>query len=221
MTCRETHAPAPRLGLRERNKAKRKRAILEATRELLRSSPEREPSKEEIAELAEVAPATVYNLVGHRHRIWQALAADFTDRLEAELESAPARDPIAQVRRIIELTVSMFVGDPVVNTWILRRWEHSGLVLERGPIGPLQRALRAAQDAGCLRKDVGAGILASNIATASVGALHQWAAGQLDDAQLRQRIRFATEVTLAAVAPDVQRRRLLTSLRRYAREVRT
>ena len=56
-------------GLREKNKAKRRAAILDAAVELLNVHPWHEVPNEQIAARAEVAPATVYNLVGTRERL--------------------------------------------------------------------------------------------------------------------------------------------------------
>ncbi|MGA4844968.1 TetR/AcrR family transcriptional regulator [Streptomyces sp. G5(2025)] len=72
-------------GLREHHKAQRRARILDATRELLRESPESVISTERIAERAAVAPATVYNLIGPREKVWEALAAGFMDELERRL----------------------------------------------------------------------------------------------------------------------------------------
>ena len=71
--------PAPG-GLRERNRERRIAQILEATRELLREAPHESPSVERIAQRAEVAPATVFNLIGPRESIWAALVGRHAGR---------------------------------------------------------------------------------------------------------------------------------------------
>ena len=53
-------------GLRERNKAKRREAIVDSALALLRQHELHEVSIERVAAGAEVSPATVYNLVGGR-----------------------------------------------------------------------------------------------------------------------------------------------------------
>src|SRR5882672_849676 len=98
-------------GLREQHKAQRRLRILEATRELLRASPQSVISTERIAERAEVAPATVYNLIGPRDKIWAALAVGFMDELDRRLAAMGAGDP----REVVRSTVQLFVDDPVVS----------------------------------------------------------------------------------------------------------
>jgi len=210
--------PAPPIeGLRDRNKALRRAAILDATRELLRAAPGQEPTRRAIAERAGVAPATVYNLVGDRAQIWQALADALLADLEQNLSARPASNPLTRVRQIVDMTVQMFIDDPAVSTRVLQRWEQSGLVLRRGPIGALAQALAEAQEQALLGGQIDARSLAWNIGTSCVGAVHQWAAGQLDAPQLRVRVRLAAELTMAAVAEEPVRARLTGGLRRRLR----
>ncbi|MBW5420623.1 TetR family transcriptional regulator [Streptomyces sp. BG9H] len=196
-------------GLRARHKAQRRGRILEATRELLRESPESVISTERIAARAEVSPATVYNLIGPRDKIWEALAADFMDELESRLGAEGAGD----AREVVRSTVQLFVGDPVVSRRMVREWEDSGLVLRRGPLTHLRRALADARARGLLRADVDTDALAAVVSTACLGALHQWVAAMTDDDQFLVRTLLALDVALAAAAADPHRDRLLAPLR--------
>jgi len=204
-------------GLRERHKRRRRDAILEAVRDLLREEPDREPTKEQIAERAEVAPATVYNLVGTRAQLWQALADDFMVQLERRLGDARGGDPIARVRRLVQGLAALMVEEPVVSRRMVRGWEESGLMLRREPIGRLVDVLRSAQEAGVLLADVDALRLASSIGTACVGAIHQWAAGVIDDRRFVARALFAADLAMAAAATSAHRPRLLRALRKGPR----
>ncbi|MGR8007568.1 TetR/AcrR family transcriptional regulator [Streptomyces hypolithicus] len=199
-------------GLREQHKAQRRIRILEATRELLRDSPESVISTERIAERAEVAPATVYNLIGPRDKIWEALAAGFMDELERRLESLGAGDP----REVVRSTVQLFVADPVVSRRMVREWEESGLVLDRSPLTQLRQAMADARTQGLLRADIDTDALAAVVGTSCVGALHQWVAALLDDDRFLARALFALDVALAAAATDPYRDQLLTPLRTRA-----
>lgn len=78
-------------GLREQHKARRRMRILEATRELLRHGPDSVISAERIAERAEVAPATVYNLIGPRDKIWEGGSPAY-DRARFDV---PGRDRVS------------------------------------------------------------------------------------------------------------------------------
>ncbi|WP_020666002.1 TetR/AcrR family transcriptional regulator [Amycolatopsis nigrescens] len=196
-------------GLRAQHKAQRRVRILDATRELLRDGPEAVISTERIAERAEVAPATVYNLIGPRDKIWQALAAGFMDELERRLAARGAGDP----REVVRSTVGLFAGDPVVSRRMVREWEDSGLVLDRSPLTQLRQAIAEARAQGVLRADINTDALAASVATSCVGALHQWVAGLIDDDRFLAHALFALDVALAAAATDAHRDRLLAPLR--------
>ena len=196
-------------GLRERHKAQRRIRILEATRELLRDSPESMISTERIAERAQVAPATVYNLIGPRDKIWEALAADFMDELDRRLAASGAAGP----RDVVRSTVQLFVDDSVVSRRMVREWEASGLVLVRSPLTQLRQAMADARTQGLLRADVDTDALATMVGTSCVGALHQWVAALIDDDRFLARALFALDVALAAAAADPHRDQLLAPLR--------
>ncbi|MFD9336210.1 TetR/AcrR family transcriptional regulator [Streptomyces sp. NPDC060028] len=204
-------------GLREQHKAQRRLRILDATRELLRDSPESVITTERIAERAGVAPATVYNLIGPRDKIWEALAVGFMDELERHLAAlgagagagAGAGDP----QEVVGSTVRLLVGDPVVSRRMVREWEESGLVLDHSPLTQLRQAMADARTQGLLRADIDTDALAIVVATACVGALHQWVAALIDDDRFLARALFALDVALAAAAADPYREQLLAPLR--------
>jgi AcrR family transcriptional regulator len=206
-------APLP-AGLRERHKERRRRAILQAVRDLLRDGAETDLTKDRIAERAEVAPATVYNLVGTRARLWAALAEDFTAELDRRLARSRPADPVARLRQVIGATVDLFVEDPKVTTRMLRGWEESGQVLRGGPVVHFLAALEAAQQAGVLAPGVDVRLLSASIATSCVGALHQWAAAMIDAPKLRAAAMLAADMALAAAASEEHRQRLQKPLRR-------
>jgi AcrR family transcriptional regulator len=200
-------------GLRERHKRRRRTRILDAVGELLRENPQAGISTERIAQRAEVAPATVYNLIGTREKIWGALASWFMDELEGRLARSHARDAEGRAREVIRRTVELFVEDPVVSRSMLRGWEESGLVLDRTPLAHLRAALEDAQTHGVLRSEVDVGALAGVVGTACLGALHQWAAGLIDDGRFRARALQALDVAVAAGAADPHRARAVGRLR--------
>ncbi|QEU96863.1 TetR/AcrR family transcriptional regulator [Streptomyces kanamyceticus] len=195
-------------GPRQRRKAQRRERILEATRQLLRDRPESVISTERIAERAEVSPATVYNLVGPREKIWEALAAGFMDEFEQRLAVRGDGGP----RDVVRSTVGLFVDDPVVSRRMVREWEDSGLVLGRSPLIQLRRAMAETRTQGVLRADVDTDALAATVATSCVGALHQWVAGLIDDDRFLTRALFALDVALAAAAADAHRDQLMAPL---------
>jgi AcrR family transcriptional regulator len=187
-------------GLRERNKLARRTRILDALRALLREAPDAAISTERVAARAEVAPATVYNLIGPREKVWEALAGWFMDELERRLAETVAAPAPERARAIVRATVELFVEDPGVARRMLREWEDSGLVLERTPLAHVRAALEDARADGALRPDADVRMLAAVVGAACVGALHQWSAGLIDAQRFHALALEALDVALAAGA---------------------
>jgi AcrR family transcriptional regulator len=195
-------ASVPAVGLRERHKQQRRERILGAIRELLREFPNETPTVERIAELADLSPATVFNLVGPREQQWAALCDALLSELDACLAFAADEDPREQARRIVADTAELFIADAAVCRHLVNTWGRGGLLLQENPVPQLRAALRRGQATGMLRPDLHVNALVGHIATAAGGALRHWAAGQISDAAFRMRVRFAVDVVFAAGASD-------------------
>jgi AcrR family transcriptional regulator len=199
-------------GLRERHKRARRGAILRAARDLLREGADDKLTKEAIAQRAQVAPATVYNLVGTRTQLYEALADDFMEEIETRQRAEPLRDPLRRARRLIEVTLDVILEDPLVYARMVRGWDESGLVLRRGPIDALLSAFAEAKAQGLLLAEADPRLLASSVATACVGAVHQWAAGLISPRGFRARALFSLDLALVAAASDSQHAELARAL---------
>jgi AcrR family transcriptional regulator len=208
---------APASGLRERHKRERRERILEAIRELLRERPDETPTVERIAELADLSPATVFNLVGPREQQWAALCDALLRELDVCLAFAADEDPREQARRIVGETAELFIADAAVFRHLVNSWGRSGPLLQENPVPRLRAALRRGQAAGMLRPDLHVEALVGHIATAAAGALRHWAAGEISDAAFRRRVRFAVDVVFAAGASDDCAAELHAPLRRKRR----
>jgi AcrR family transcriptional regulator len=189
---------SPPVGLRERHKLGRVRRILDATRSLLRERSDESPSVERIAERAEVAPATVFNLVGTRDRIWAALADELLDEVEQRMAALPDLDPRDRARALAAITVDLICADPAVYRHVLSSWRRSGRLLSRSPVPHLVHSLRAGAAAGTLREDLDFSLLADVVSAACTGAAHQWAAEMIDDQAFRTLCLAAVDVAFTA-----------------------
>lgn len=92
-------------GLRERQKAGRRRQILAAAQDLFRRDGFDETPIEAIAEQAEVAAGTVYNHFQSKGDLLLALVAQDGEEVRAagrDIIAGPPRDPVAAVRRLLE-----------------------------------------------------------------------------------------------------------------------
>lgn len=211
-------APAATVGLRERHKRQRRERILEAIRQLLRERPSELPTVERIAELADLSPATVFNLVGPRDEQWAALGDALVRELDSCLAFAADEDPREQAHRIVAETAGLFIADEAVSKPLINSWGRSGALLQESPIQQLRAAFRRGQAAGLLRPDLHIEALVGHVATACAGALRQWAAGQISDAAFRAHVRFAVDVAFAAGASEDRAAQLQAPLRRTRRD---
>ncbi|TMM18490.1 MAG: TetR/AcrR family transcriptional regulator [Actinobacteria bacterium] len=208
---------AATVGLRERHKHQRRERILEAIRELLRARPNETPTVERIAEVADVSPATVFNLVGPREQQWAALYDALLRELDARLAITADEDPRKHARRLVGEAAQLFIADAAVFRHIVNNSGRSGSLVQENPIPLLRAALRRGQETGMLRPDLHIDALAGHIAMACGGALRQWASERISAAAFRERVRFAVDVVFAASASDDHAAALHAPLERASR----
>jgi AcrR family transcriptional regulator len=184
------------VGLRERGKQRRTERILDAALRLLREDPEQNLTIDRIAERAEVAPMTVYNLIGTRDQIWTALV----NRALAEIDptSITAPDPQERARRIVAAYVRVLRADAPVFAALLTGWSNSGRVLEDDPTNALIACLKDAADAGKINADADVRYHGEVLAAGLLGTIHQWTAGLLSDRAFAARARAVVDVVFAA-----------------------
>lgn len=209
--------------LRERNKAKRRHAIIDGALELLRTIPLSELSVEEIAALAEVSPATVYNLVGTRDQLLVACVDRLVESLEEALLSIDlTSDPIAAAVLVVEVSNEALIADGAAFRQIVRAV--NGLASEGTTIAvdPGQfeiAAMRAAHERGILRGDVDPAATGRQIALSYNGALFAWAGGLLTDDGFKAAVRHGLWSALAGSATLDYRESFLDQLRRAGEDL--
>ncbi|MEM9609500.1 MAG: TetR/AcrR family transcriptional regulator [Actinomycetota bacterium] len=210
-------------GLRERNKAKRVAAILDAAVELLGEHPLDDVTTEQIAAVADVSPATVYNLVGPRDELLRAIVARVVDDLVAEVARASAGDddPVAVAELVVEWSVGAFTANSLAYRRIVAAGRSVGARRD-GVIDPSQlqvAALRRARELGVLRGDVDPAGLGRQVYLSWIGSMEHWAEGRLDDRGFSVATRHGLFTVLAAAAVDPHRERFLAELRRLGVEL--
>lgn len=166
-------------GLRERGKRRRSKQILDAARVLLRDAPDQELTVERIAARAELAPQTVYNLIGRREHIWGAMADDALDGLDLPRFSAIA-DPQTRGTAIVGAVIDMVCADAPVFRHLLGHWAQSALFIDHDPTVALTDCF---VQAGAPRPRRTAELVGAGL----IGILHQWAAELISDDGARER----------------------------------
>ena len=202
-------------GARDLNKAKRRDAILDAAVTLLGKRDSKDITTEEIATLAGVSAATVYNLVGTRNELMYQLVSRILTDLTKSLQSLDPGNPIAAAQLIIDHTVRAFVSNPNAYRQVVAVTQRAAAA-QPTPVDPSSFqvvAMRQAQSMGIIRNDIDASGLARQIFLSYTGAAMQWSAGRLDDAGLLTAARHGLFTALAAAATDDHREQFIDRMR--------
>jgi AcrR family transcriptional regulator len=211
-----TSQTKPQIGLRERNKAKRREAIIDSALALLRVHSLSEVSIERIAAGADVAPATVYNLVGGREQLLLACVDRVVDQLvERLVEIGVDADPILRATVIVEQTSEAFIADRYAFRQIVGvvgDLTRAGSMMAIDPAQLQIAAMRDAQERGVLRADVDPAAVGRQIYLSYNGALLAWAGNGLTDDGFRIAVRHGLMTALAACAATRHRKRFLDEL---------
>jgi len=202
-------------GPRDLNKAKRRDAILEAAVTLLETRDSNLITTEEIAALAGVSAATVYNLVGTRDELMYQLLGRILNDLAEVLRSLDPSDPIAAAQLVIDHTVGAFASNPNAYRQVVAVAQRAAAA-HPTPVEPSSfqvAAMRRAQSMGIIRDDIDASGLARQIFLSYTGAAMLWSAGRLDNAGLLTSARHGFFTALAAAATDDYREQFLDRMR--------
>lgn len=202
-------------GLRDLNKAKRRDAILDAAVILLGTRDSNDITTEEIAALAGVSAATVYNLVGTRNELMYQLVGRILTDLAESLQALDPGDPIAAAQLVVDHTVRAFVSNPNAYRQVVAVTQRAAAA-HPTPVEPSSfqvAAMRQAQSMGIIRNDIDASGLARQIFLSYTGAAMLWSSGRLDDAGLLTAARHGLFTVLAAAATDDYREQFIDRMR--------
>lgn len=212
-------------GLRERNKARRREAILDAALDLLRAEPLASVTTERVAALAEVSPATVYNLVGTREQLLLALIdrviGSLVDSFSAPDDTDPD-DPITTARHIVDQSAQAFIADSVAYRQIIRAVRDFAATRSSTALDPAQLqvvAMRDAKKLGIVRADLDPAALGRQIYLSYLGALFGWSDDRLTDAGFLASARHGLIAVVAAAATDEHRSEYLAELKILGEEL--
>ena len=193
--------------LRDSNKQRRRDAILDAAIELIRDRGVGAVTSERIAARANVAPATLYNLIGPRDELLRQLVGRSLDQVDEALAQVPIRpDPIEAVRAMVEQWIGGLVAESAVFRQVVlssNPVDHDGRRERRDRM--LIRAIVEAQTGGTIRSDVATGAVAWQILMSFDGAMFRWSRGELSDAGFDVAARHGLISALAAATTHTHR----------------
>ena len=230
MTSPEAKSPPVKrpAGRREANVAARRQRILESARALLQEAGPEGLSMRKLARQAGLSVTTLYNLLGSREQILQALIKDSVQRLEEPAPDARAtRDPLRRAVRAMEgilqyvidngdLLRPLIVADFRTGSWS-RLAQQEEAAHFKSSKDAVRAAITEALDHGQLRNVVGLEFLEVQLHVGWELALDLWAFGVLDDEAFRLKSLSGFYVTLLAFAEPHVRPGLEKELRRLER----
>jgi len=209
-------------GLRERNKAKRREAILDAAVSLLREKEFGDVTVEAVAALAEVSPHTVYNLVGTRDELAYALMGRVVRHMArtAPLPEGIPDDPSDGLRGLTDHALDALTAEPSAYRSIVRavsslpHWPDDS----RQPFVVYDRAARLLDEGGVLRAGVTHRVVARHAILGMFGSMMAWARGQSDE-RFREDARLNLALVLASTTTGDVHDRALGDIERLGRRV--
>lgn len=184
--------------LRERNKRRRVVNILDAVLSLIREAPGQVPTVDQIAARAEVAPMTVFNLVGNREELWSAAVAYALRDLD--FGRCAHDDPRERAEAIVAEAVRVLCADAPVFRGLLSTWRGDAL-RRHDPTKLLIECFADARAAGTVG-EIDPRIYGEVVATGLLGAISQWASGLLSNRALRVRARAIVDLAFAAATAE-------------------
>ena len=191
-------------GLREMHKQRRRAAILNAAKELLREGGPDRLTVEALAARAEVAAATVFNLVGPRDRLFTALLDEMVDELAARVgaqldDARRGGDPLVLAHAVVDGAVGLFLADPAVWRAVVAR---IGPDLRSAPAGLQKAAFGYAGERGLLHPAAHPEAVGQQVLTSFSGALLMWASGNIDGDDFAALARAGLDLALGAALAD-------------------
>ena len=215
---------------REANVAARRQRILESARALLQEAGPEGLSMRKLAREAGLSVTTLYNLLGSREKILQALIRDSVKRLDEPASDADAAlDPLRRASSAMETMLQymidngdllrpLIVADFSTGHWV-RLVQQDEAQRLRSLKGTIHTAIGEALAGGQLRDAVGQKFLEAQLYVGWELALDQWAFGILDDEVYRLKSLCGFHVALLAFAePDI-RPGIERELRRLERQL--
>ena len=206
--------PTLNLTLRQKGKARRYGGIVAAAEDLWRRHGFEAVSVNQIAAAAEVAPQTVYNLIGGLDAIGFAVIERSLGRLDHALKATSATG-VELALASARLSAEIYTADARLYRQLLVRIPRAlfdGTHLGRDVAEIVILAMTDAQANGQISARVDPERLGRAIYTAYLGALYDWACGDSSDKAFMEAGEVAVLAPVVACATDAARPTLAARL---------
>jgi AcrR family transcriptional regulator len=185
---------------------RRRQEIIDGARTLLRERNADEFVVADVARVAGVSVATVYNLVGTRDRLLLAVLEEAVSKVDLAVGSHVDADPVKAVVDVVTTAVDVVMSDPLVHRRVLASLGRltAGLWLDEGLERLLADRLAVCADAGMLRDDLPVDAVARSVQLGFRGAVMSWAVAELPAGEVRAEAELmACHVLANATTPEM------------------
>ena len=169
-----------------------------------------------LADVASVGLVTPYNLFGSKGAVLVALFDRALDELEVRVAHHRARNSIARVLAVAQVTAAMYTADPEYYRPLLRTLLASGEPIHR-PFGRslaiFERSLADAAAAGVLVSGISIELIARQLVVMCTGVLELWMHEEIDDEGCRSQMLYSSMLCLRAVVHQPHAKHLFNRIR--------
>lgn len=207
--------------------AERRARILAAARGLIAEGGFEGLTMRQLAELARVSVPTVYNLIGNKFLLLEALVKEqFAQAANALARVPPGRSIVEYVEIMTDVTHDLLLGNPRYTRALIQVFltaddsAPARRAIDAQCLALIGSALEAAQAAGEIASWADAPLVARQTYALYVSGVLGWASGELEEEALRMSTRFGLGLLLLGLSEGEPRARLEKALRKQQRAVR-
>jgi len=212
------------MSLREKQMTARRGRILDAAGALIRETGGTDFTMVEVADKAEVSPATPYNLFGSKNGLLYALLNRSLDEVLRGVVSFSSPSALEHPLEAADTAAELFARDPVFYRPLflvllgVRDDVHRPRFMERS-LDYWRHSLEAAARGKWLGGEVDREELSRALLIHFAGVLELWIHGDLDEAEFRAQVTYGTALHLLALAEGTTRARLRKRMKEAKRRL--
>lgn len=208
------------MSLLEAQMAERRDRILSVARKLIAEGGFAGLTMRQLAEQARVSVPTVYNLVGNKYLLLELLVREQLGSLAQRIASLPTQlSAFEYLRRAVDITHDALVENPGYARALAQVFltaddsAPARRALDRQSMALIAAALREGQRVGEVAPWVDAELAAGTMYGIYLSGLLGWAAGDLEDAELRASTQIGMGLLLLGITQGETRRALELAVR--------
>jgi AcrR family transcriptional regulator len=218
------NAVSPPLSGHDIGKLRRRRAILDAARDIITTLGEAGLNMRAMAARAGVSPATPYNLFGSKQAVLQAVYDEDQQEFYRDFEAQASKEPLTRLFDMIDLSIAHWLRTPEFHKALIAiLYRGGGSSAGHDASRPrltfvyVQQLVADAVAAEVLRADTPVAIVTATLARIFRAAGQEWIDGALTLEQARDDLGRSFALVLAGLVTPASRDALTAIGRRYER----